>query len=233
MRSLLATLTIGRRLAAAFGALCVLLVVVAGAGLIGVARQSEARTATVELNQLRDDVLELRYLDADVSGWQGYIFAEAVVDGTAMFNNNSYTAGGAEMLYQALSGDGTSAIQLASGGGRGSDGTVDDSEAPNIKMSDMPKEIWLLANGRYYIVDGFRKPFQAITAGNENIANSTVFQLVHRLSVCFNGELSREEEVSRVAVGSVDELAFLAEAFYILSENNFHIYQFLSGYLRV
>ena len=83
MRSLLATLTIGRRLAAAFGALCVLLVVVAGAGLIGVARQSEARTATVELNQLRDDVLELRYLDADVSGWQGYIFAEAVVDGTA------------------------------------------------------------------------------------------------------------------------------------------------------
>ncbi len=83
MRSLLATLTIGRRLAAAFGALCVLLVVVAGAGLIGVARQSEARTATVELNQLRDDVLELRYLDADVSGWLGYIFAEAVVDGTA------------------------------------------------------------------------------------------------------------------------------------------------------
>ena len=83
MRSLLATLTIGRRLAAAFGALCVLLVVVAGAGLIGVARQSEARTATVELNQLRDDVLELRYLDADVSGWLCYIFAEAVVDGTA------------------------------------------------------------------------------------------------------------------------------------------------------
>jgi len=83
MRSLLATLTIGRRLAAAFGAICLLLVIVAGAGLMGGARQSEARTATADLNRLRDDVLELRYLDADVSGWQGYIFAEAVVDGAA------------------------------------------------------------------------------------------------------------------------------------------------------
>ena len=26
---------------------------------------------------MRDNVKELRYLDADVSGWQGFIFAEA------------------------------------------------------------------------------------------------------------------------------------------------------------
>ena len=94
-------------------------------------------------------------------------------ESTAMFNNTSYTAGGAEMLYQALSGDGTSAIQLASGGGRGSDGNIDDSEAPNIKMSDMPKEIWLLLNNRYYIVDGFRKPFQYTKGGQANAVNPT------------------------------------------------------------
>ena len=114
MRSLLATLTIGRRLAAAFGALCVLLVVVAGAGLIGGARQSEARTATVELHQLRDDVLELRYLDADVSGWQGYIFAEAVMDGAAaatapdnviMVGINESRLAGYEVLDALAAGD--------------------------------------------------------------------------------------------------------------------------------
>ena len=94
-------------------------------------------------------------------------------DATAQFNNVSYRAGAAEMLYQALSGDGTSAIQLASGGGRGSDGQVDDTEAPNIKMADMPKEIWLLINSRYYLVDGFRKPFQYSKGGEPDAVNPT------------------------------------------------------------
>jgi prepilin-type N-terminal cleavage/methylation domain-containing protein len=94
-------------------------------------------------------------------------------DATAIFNNISYRAGSAEMLYQALSGDGTSAIQLASGGGRGSDGRIDDDEAPNIKLPDMPKEIWLLVNNRYYIVDGFRKPFQYSKGGQADSINPT------------------------------------------------------------
>lgn len=99
--------------------------------------------------------------------------APSAPDATAQFNNITYRAGGAEMLYQALSGDGTSAIQLASGGGRGSDGRVDDDEAPNIKMADMPKEIWLLVNSRYYIVDGFRKPFQYTKGGEPDAVNPT------------------------------------------------------------
>ena len=99
--------------------------------------------------------------------------APSAPDATAQFNNITYRAGGAEMLYQALSGDGTSAIQLASGGGRGSDGRVDDDEAPNIKMPDMPKEIWLLVNSRYYIVDGFRKPFQYTKGGEPDAVNPT------------------------------------------------------------
>jgi prepilin-type N-terminal cleavage/methylation domain-containing protein len=94
-------------------------------------------------------------------------------ESTGTFNNISYRAGGAEMLYQALSGDGTSAIQLATGGGRASDGRVDDDEAPNIKMPDMPKEIWLLVNNRYYIVDGFRKPFQYTKGGQPDAVNPT------------------------------------------------------------
>ncbi len=94
-------------------------------------------------------------------------------DGTAQFNNVNYKAGGAEMLYQAMSGDGTSAIDLATGGGRGSDGNIDDAEARNMMMTDMPKEMWLQVGGRYYVIDGFRKPMQYTKGGRANAVNPT------------------------------------------------------------
>lgn len=99
--------------------------------------------------------------------------APAAPTSTQTFNNISYISGGAEMLYQALSGDGTSAIQLASGGGVQSDGQVTDQEAPNIKMTDMPKDIWLRVNNQYYIIDGFRKPFQYTKGGQPDAVNPT------------------------------------------------------------
>lgn len=92
-------------------------------------------------------------------------------ESTETFNNATYIAGGAEMLYQALSGDGTSAIELATGGGVQSDGQVTDEEAVNIKMTDMPKDIWLRVNNRYFMVDGFRKPFQYTKGGQPDAVN--------------------------------------------------------------
>ena len=97
----------------------------------------------------------------------------AMPESTAVFNNKTYRSGGAEMLYQAMSGDGTSAIKLATGGGKMSDGRVDDSEAPNVKLTDMPKEMWLLLNNRYYMIDGFRKPFQYTKGGQPDAVNPT------------------------------------------------------------
>lgn len=94
-------------------------------------------------------------------------------DGTERFNNITYKAGGAEMLYQAMSGDGTSAIQLATGGGRGSNGLIEDDEENNIMIPDMPKEMWLQVGGRYYMVDGFRRPFQYTKGGQPNAVNPT------------------------------------------------------------
>ncbi len=94
-------------------------------------------------------------------------------DSTERFNNATYKAGGAEMLYQAMSGDGTSAIQLASGGGRGSNGIIDDDEVRNMMMPDMPKEMWLQIGGRYYVIDGFRRPFQYTKGGLPNAINPT------------------------------------------------------------
>jgi prepilin-type N-terminal cleavage/methylation domain-containing protein len=92
---------------------------------------------------------------------------------TETFNGKPYRAGGAEMLYQAMSGDGTSAIQLASGGNRGSDGIIDDLEAKNIMMQDMPKDLYVEVNRRFYIVDGFRRPFQYTKGGTPTAVNPT------------------------------------------------------------
>ena len=80
MQTLLRDLSIGRRLGAAFAALGLLLVAVATAGLYGALVQQDLRGDSHELSELRDDVQELRYLDADVSGWQGYVYAEAAVE---------------------------------------------------------------------------------------------------------------------------------------------------------
>lgn len=81
MRNPLNHLSLGRRLAAAFAVLCVLLVIVAAAGINGSIRQRSVAEQTEALHELRTDVLQLRYLDADASGWQAYVFVAALVDG--------------------------------------------------------------------------------------------------------------------------------------------------------
>ena len=80
MRMVLRNTPIGRRLGLSFALLCVLLLVVSGTGLYGALTQQSLREDSSRLQALRDDAQELRYLDADVSGWQGYIFSEAVVE---------------------------------------------------------------------------------------------------------------------------------------------------------
>ncbi|WP_200941890.1 hypothetical protein, partial [Angustibacter sp. Root456] len=75
--------SIARRIATAFGLATLMLVLVAGAGILGSGRQQQARADVVALEGLRDQVQQLAYLDADVSGWQGYIYAQALVEGPA------------------------------------------------------------------------------------------------------------------------------------------------------
>jgi methyl-accepting chemotaxis protein len=103
VRALLRDLSIGRRLAVAFGLLCVLLVVVAGAGLYGSATQQRSRVQIQQLQDLRDDVQELRYLDADISGWQGYIYAQALVgDPAAAVAPDDYNVAGLTKSREAV-----------------------------------------------------------------------------------------------------------------------------------
>ncbi len=118
MQTLLRDLSIGRRLGAAFAALAVLLVAVAGAGLYGALTQQQLRAETEELSALRDDVQELRYLDADVSGWQGYVYAEAAVeDPVAAVQPTSYNTKGLldskDAVYALLDSVDTAAFTTA------------------------------------------------------------------------------------------------------------------------
>jgi methyl-accepting chemotaxis protein len=82
MRRLLVNRSLGGRLAIAFGLVSLLLIVVGLVGIWGAQQQQSVQQRTEQLEHLRQQVQELRYLDADVSGWQGYIYAQAVVEGS-------------------------------------------------------------------------------------------------------------------------------------------------------
>ncbi len=81
MRKIMKDLSVGRRLGAAFGLLCLLLVVVGATGVVAAKEQVSLRDDGERLASVRDDINELRRLDENVSGWQGYIYAEAATTG--------------------------------------------------------------------------------------------------------------------------------------------------------
>lgn len=84
-------------------------------------------------------------------------------DGIAI-GNKTYQVGAAAMLYQALSGDGYDSIMLAqtpsNAGPAASDGSLEANESKNVMFTDMPKEFWINRDGRYFMADGFGRPFQ-------------------------------------------------------------------------
>lgn len=84
-------------------------------------------------------------------------------DSTIEIAKKIYIVGGAACLYQALSGDGFDQILGATGQGTPeSDGNLDDYEAKNVKLTDMPNELWAKTEGTYYIIDGFGHPIRYI-----------------------------------------------------------------------
>jgi prepilin-type N-terminal cleavage/methylation domain-containing protein len=98
-------------------------------------------------------------------------------------NNRDYEAAGAATLYQALSGDGYTEIYLADTppgtANPNSDGEIEQDEAPNVKMADMPQSIIRIMNGVYFLADGWAQPFQYMprgevaTGGDPNTVNPT------------------------------------------------------------
>lgn len=100
-----------------------------------------------------------------------------------VIDGQSYRVGAAAMLYQALSGDGSNHILIASGsrptGQDASNGKLESDELKNVWLTDIPKEMYMERNGVYFIVDGFGRPFQYVKAeppvgdGSPQTLNST------------------------------------------------------------
>ncbi len=106
---------------------------------------------------------------------------------TTTVKDVSYNVGGARMLYQVMTGDGDTAIK---GGGTASNGTLGSSgriyweevTPPTQKEIEAKKRkpmVDMHEDGTYFMIDGWRKPFQYIKAlkdRNKRISNE---DLVH------------------------------------------------------
>ncbi|MBX7211309.1 MAG: prepilin-type N-terminal cleavage/methylation domain-containing protein [Verrucomicrobiaceae bacterium] len=89
---------------------------------------------------------------------------------TEKFGTKTYETGGAMMLYQALSGDGTDKLRLAGGGGSSSDNKWTEGE--KMMLSEMPKEFYTRGNSNVYmLLDAFGHPFQYTKGGTMNAVN--------------------------------------------------------------
>jgi prepilin-type N-terminal cleavage/methylation domain-containing protein len=98
------------------------------------------------------------------------------------FAGKTLHIGGAHMLYQAITADGNSAIELRAAPSSGeSDGKVDETEMENvITSSPLPKSIIFPPNAPAgstrprYLVDGWNRPFQYSKFNVDVGANTSV-----------------------------------------------------------
>ena len=81
---------------------------------------------------------------------------------TAVFTGKTYNVGGSLMLYQAMSGDGDTEIDVAAGTLGASTGGLTSTEAAlsHVMYKEMPKELVRRDPVGYLLVDGFGHPFQ-------------------------------------------------------------------------
>ena len=74
---------VGKRLGASFSALTGLIVLAAGVGWWGLQQQDASQRRLAALERVRDDIQQVRYQAADVTGWQGLVVADAGAFGYA------------------------------------------------------------------------------------------------------------------------------------------------------
>lgn len=85
----------------------------------------------------------------------------------------------AAMLYQALSGDGNTYIQLSGATAEESNGEVSAEEVPNSINSNLPPQMIFSSGlkkgdaGSRYLIDGFGRPFQYTKGGEATAVNPT------------------------------------------------------------
>ncbi len=99
----------------------------------------------------------------------------------------TYKVGGARMLYQVMTGDGNSGIKggaVASTGQPGSSGRVYWEEVVPPTQKDIENKktkpmVSQASDGSYYMVDGWRKPFQYLKVMKDRNKRISNLELVH------------------------------------------------------
>ena len=94
----------------------------------------------------------------------------------------SYKLGGAQVLYQALSADGSDKLDLGSSTTAASDGEIDETEEENLVMKDMDPEadstgMVKLYKGDWLLVDGFGNPWQYRHGSESGAINKSTYDL--------------------------------------------------------
>jgi type II secretory pathway pseudopilin PulG len=147
-------------------------------------------SVAIQKSNSKNTYARLAGLQLGIEGYKGdngeYPEALAQED-TTDIKGASFKIGGARMLYQVMTGDGNSGIKgggTASTGVSGSTGKIywDEVTAPTQKEIDAKKRksmVDVAGDGSYFMIDGWRKPFQyvkAIKDRNKRISNE---DLVH------------------------------------------------------
>jgi type II secretory pathway pseudopilin PulG len=132
-------------------------------------RSSKRRATEASMSSIQS-VLE-RYLEK-----YGEFPEPTNPDETAeLMPGKSYRIGAAKCLYQALTGDGSDAIQGSSDDATPSNGTLEDAELKNALFKDLPSQMRRKVGDSHLLVDGFGRPFQYLKADSEkkNTLNTT------------------------------------------------------------
>jgi prepilin-type N-terminal cleavage/methylation domain-containing protein len=167
------------------------------------AQDSASRNRTKMAHETIKNGLE-QYKEAN-----GEYPAPANRDESDTFAGSSFRTGGAHMLYQALTGDGTNAIHLdvpPASGLSESDGEVTEAEKDNVlNSSSLPKSVYFPPNlpvgtsRARYLVDGWNRPFQYTKAetGPANMAVNPTYDLWSFGSATGNSSVGDSPEMKR------------------------------------
>lgn len=152
-----------------------ILVVVAMVGLLLSLAIGAHSFATSTALRNRTIVMHKGILNAmEVFKTEHQVYPEPAHPGeTATLDSGSFQVGGAMMLYQLLSADGTDQIKPAVSAATASDGRTDENEAARVLFPGMEPGMWREVDGRYVLIDSYGHPFQFSKGGTPGAVNET------------------------------------------------------------
>ncbi len=94
-------------------------------------------------------------------------------DETMVIDGKTVRIGGAMMLYQLLTGDGTSEIMPGGDPAKVSNGRSDDDDPARILVAELQKGEMLVSEGRYMLIDAHGHPLQYVPGGKNETVSAT------------------------------------------------------------